>query len=192
MKNKLKRAAFSLFSQKGSSVSMAEIAEAVGIKKPSIYNHYVNKDDLLSMVIDEEVNRFFDTQLHALEKSKGEASEERLKKMFYSIMTYYNDYEKLRFWRQILVMDSDELQSKTREIIRLRETELYRNAFVILGDIIGIEEGQEVQMAYLQTLVALIQGTLDGILLYHQSFDKNIIINNVWQVYYNSIKTLKK
>ena len=59
MKNKLKRAAFSLFSQKGSSVSMAEIAEAVGIKKPSIYNHYVNKDDLLSMVIDEEVNRFF-------------------------------------------------------------------------------------------------------------------------------------
>lgn len=45
--HKIKDAAITLFNERGyEGASLADIAEVVGIKKSSIYNHYKNKDDL--------------------------------------------------------------------------------------------------------------------------------------------------
>jgi len=52
--NRIKLVALALFSQKGyEGTALSEIAEKVGIKKPSIYAHYKNKEALfLSVVAD--------------------------------------------------------------------------------------------------------------------------------------------
>ncbi|SHK84399.1 transcriptional regulator, TetR family [Clostridium cavendishii DSM 21758] len=66
----LKKSALHLFLEKGyEGASLADIAEAVGIKKQSIYAHFKSKDDLfltiVNDVVNEEIgflNEFFNTQ----------------------------------------------------------------------------------------------------------------------------------
>ena len=54
--------ALSLFSVKGyDAVTIREIAASVGIKESSIYNHFKNKRDILNKIIDETLNRYYQT-----------------------------------------------------------------------------------------------------------------------------------
>ncbi|MBQ6333870.1 MAG: TetR/AcrR family transcriptional regulator [Erysipelotrichaceae bacterium] len=53
-KEKILEEALSLFSQYGyDKTSMEQIAEAVGIKAPSLYKHYKGKEDILNALIDQ-------------------------------------------------------------------------------------------------------------------------------------------
>ncbi len=52
-KEKIFEAAIDLFAEKGyDATSMREIAEAVGIKKASLYSHYKGKDEILEKIIE--------------------------------------------------------------------------------------------------------------------------------------------
>jgi AcrR family transcriptional regulator len=52
-KEKIFEASLELFAQKGfDAVSMREIAEAVGIKKASLYSHFSSKDELLEKLLE--------------------------------------------------------------------------------------------------------------------------------------------
>lgn len=58
--------ALKLFSEKGyANVFVAEIAEAVGIKAPSLYKHYKSKRDIFNAILD-EMKRSYDKQAEAL------------------------------------------------------------------------------------------------------------------------------
>ena len=51
-KDKILTEALKLFAQKGyESVSVIEIAEAVGIKAPSLYKHYKSKRDIFDSIL---------------------------------------------------------------------------------------------------------------------------------------------
>lgn len=63
MKEKIILATLDLASKYGlGSLSMSQIAEAVGIKKPSLYNHFSSKDELIN-----------ETYNYIREQSKGES-----------------------------------------------------------------------------------------------------------------------
>ena len=52
-KQKILNEALSLFSEKGySAVYVGDIAEAVGIKTPSLYKHYKNKQDIFNSCVE--------------------------------------------------------------------------------------------------------------------------------------------
>jgi TetR/AcrR family transcriptional regulator, biofilm operon repressor len=56
--------ALTLFSDRGyEGVSMRDIAGAVGIKAASLYNHFKNKEDIFSCIIDEMSKRYEDAVL---------------------------------------------------------------------------------------------------------------------------------
>ena len=58
--------ALTLFSQKGyANVFVNDIAEKVGIKAPSLYKHYKNKQAIFDAIID-EMNHRFEAQAHNL------------------------------------------------------------------------------------------------------------------------------
>jgi len=58
-RERLREAAFALFGEKGyDGVSMSELAERVGIAKPSLYNYYRSKEDLLLDLLDEGIRRW--------------------------------------------------------------------------------------------------------------------------------------
>ena len=65
-KHRILDEALTLFSEKGyANVYVNDIAERVGIKAPSLYKHYKNKQAIFDAIIDEMNNRFMD-QANAL------------------------------------------------------------------------------------------------------------------------------
>lgn len=58
-KQKILQEALRLFSQKGyDAVSVEQIADAVGIKAPSLYNHYKGKQDIFNAIFEETARRY--------------------------------------------------------------------------------------------------------------------------------------
>ena len=66
--------ALTLFSEKGyANVFVGDIAEAVGIKAPSLYKHYKSKKAIFDAIID-QMNRRFEEQAKAMNISGNDAS----------------------------------------------------------------------------------------------------------------------
>lgn len=62
-KERIVEKALELFAQQGyEAVSVAQIAQGVGIKAPSLYKHYRSKQDIFNAIIDEMAVRY-DTQM---------------------------------------------------------------------------------------------------------------------------------
>ena len=58
-KKKILDEALTLFSKKGyANVFVADIAEAVGIKAPSLYKHYKSKKDIFNAILEEMKNNY--------------------------------------------------------------------------------------------------------------------------------------
>lgn len=58
-KQKILREALSLFAENGyEAVSVAQIANAVGIKAPSLYKHYSSKQDIFDAIVSEMARRY--------------------------------------------------------------------------------------------------------------------------------------
>lgn len=73
-KQKILDAALTLFSQKGyANVFVAQIADAVGIKAPSLYKHYKSKQEIFQAILDEMKSRY-DNQAAALRMNGNDAA----------------------------------------------------------------------------------------------------------------------
>lgn len=70
-KQKVKQSAQKLFRERGyAAIGMRELAKAVGIQAPSLYNHYKSKDDLLREICFDMAHRFFNAFGGAVIKEK--------------------------------------------------------------------------------------------------------------------------
>ena len=66
--------ALTLFAEKGyGNVYVGQIAEAVGIKAPSLYKHYKSKQDIFNAILDEMKQRY-DAQAEALNMNGNDAT----------------------------------------------------------------------------------------------------------------------
>lgn len=122
--------ALELFSLKGyDSVSVAEIAEAVGIKAPSLYNHYANKQAIFDAIVKDTAEQYdkytseVDVHVGNAKKDKGlfaQISEEALKEKVKSIFVYSLHNEQICSFRKMLTIE----QFRTHEL-----SELYSKRF---------------------------------------------------------------
>ena len=192
MRKKLLKVAFEKFAQKGYNTALSEIAESAGIKKQSIYNHFENKDDLLYETIKTELLFFYSTKTLEFDGYVDLEPKEALKTMFFSICNYYNDINKLKFWRWILLIESEELFTRCRDIIRLNEGNFYYRVKLNLESEMKLRGDQEeILWSALQTFVVMVHGVLDGMLLYHDIYDSQILIESTWNFYWKSIENIK-
>lgn len=184
---------FEKFAQKGYNTTLSEIALGAGIRKQSIYNHFENKDDLLYETIKTELIYFYSTKTAEFNEYMSLETKEALKSMFFSICNYYKDINKLKFWRWILLIESIDLFTRSRDLIRQNEGKFYKRVFELIKrerQEIDINE-QEIWPA-VQTFVVMIHGVLDGMLLYHDVYDSQILIENTWNHYWKSIENIVK
>lgn len=189
MKRKIIEVAAMKFAEKGNNVSLAEIAKIVGIKKQSIYNYFESKDDLFYQMLELEITSYFDGKEREFYNLRDLSTEEKLKKIFFSIINYFKDLNKLRFWRWILLIDSEELYDKTGGIIHdheLRFIELMRKIFT--EGIEGNAFEEENYKRLLRMYLALVHGTLDSMLFYKNLVDPDEFANSVWEAFWNGIK----
>ena len=184
--------AFEKFAKRGYNLTLSEIAKGAGIKKQSIYNHFESKDELIYETVKMELLGFYAQKAEEFKVFSELTPERALKAMFLSICSYYKDIDKLRFWRWLLLIDSEDLFKRCRELIRRNESKFYNQVTHLLSlEFENFEVSESDINAAVQTFVVMIQGVLDGMLLYHDIFDVNILFENTWQHYWKSIENLK-
>lgn len=114
-KEKILDSALDLFSKKGyEAVSVAQIADAVGIKAPSLYKHYKSKQDIFDAIL-KEMNRRYQAQAESMQMDGENAeadfnvyqnvSEETLIKMGKELFLYFLRDEYNRKFRKMLTVE---------------------------------------------------------------------------------------
>lgn len=114
-KRKILDAALTLFSENGyTNVFVAQIAEAVGIKAPSLYKHYKSKRDIFNAILD-EMKASYDRQAAALaldgNNSAADAmtfaavSEDGLVQMGMSLFRFFLHDEYTQKFRKMLTLE---------------------------------------------------------------------------------------
>ncbi len=114
-KEKILDEALTLFSEKGyANVFVGDIAEAVGIKAPSLYKHYKNKKAIFDAIID-QMNRRFEEQAKAMNISGNDASidasiyksmsEDQLLKLGREFFLYFLHDDYNRKFRKMLTLE---------------------------------------------------------------------------------------
>lgn len=114
-KEKIAQVALDMFSVRGyEAVSIRDIAGAVGIKESSIYNHYKNKQAIFDALVEQNEQRGRDIfgPFHLTETPGPKVMEmdfmrspERLSQLTADVFLQYITEERLRKFRQMLVIE---------------------------------------------------------------------------------------
>lgn len=179
-KRKITASAFELFAEKGISFTLTEVAEEVGIKKASIYAHFGSKEILLKETIEKELKDYF-----------FEINQENddLKKIFFSILNYYNhSHTKLLFWKRLLLLPPDTIESSIIERVRQLSDERFQIVKKLI--ITEAEKGtliKDSEESICLMYFSLIHGLLSSELIYHP-YNIKEHYENIWNHFWNGIK----
>jgi len=180
----------SLFAQKGYCLSMSEIAKGVGIKVPSIYSHFSGKDEIIQRVTEKEILSFFISVSEEIDKKNKKTSEEQIRELFYFILNYYKLENRLRFWRNMSLIQEQDLKKRCGSLVREKEKEVYDRLCKVF------KEGQinkEIKETEIEGLVSLffviVRGVMDFMIVYNsEDFDLENYIDKIWKEYWNAVK----
>lgn len=192
-KQQIIQAAFELFCEKGYHLSMAELANSVGIKTPSLYSHFSGKNQILELMINEEINRYFDCLNFKLISAERMSCKEAMKSLFLFVMEYFEDFSRLRFWRTIPLISNEQLRVKCGRLIAEKDevsNERMRQCFMK-----GINDGElrpEISESALRLYLVMIHGILDGMLLYPKAAVENTIAVKVFEAYWEGVRSTQE
>jgi AcrR family transcriptional regulator len=92
-KQRILDTSITLFAERGfEACTMRDIAAAVGIKAPAIYNHYDSKDDVIAAAMEHILGRFYRIQLAPLEEMPVESW---LKQLVRSHVSFQLEFRRL-------------------------------------------------------------------------------------------------
>lgn len=114
-KQRILQEALNLFSEKGyNAVYVGDIAQAVGIKAPSLYKHFKSKQDIFDAILD-EMKKNYDQQAAALGMNGSDAgqdapvfaavSEDRLVQMGIGLFQFFLHDDYASKFRKILTIE---------------------------------------------------------------------------------------
>lgn len=188
-KDDILKACFKHFAKRGYNVAMADIAKEVGIKTPSLYSHFGSKEEILYLTIEKELAKYLEFMNKVYEEETKVLTKESVKTIFFRIIGYFKDYDTLRFWRNILLIEEDELRKKSSEKVfnlemhhlkkleNLFSKEIFKNA----------NNKDEVEGNALQFL-SMIQAALEIELLFYNAENRvEEYVTKIWNSYSKNI-----
>lgn len=115
-KQKIMEKALNLFSEKGyEAVSVSQIAQAVGIKAPSLYKHYKSKQDIFDAILGEMARRYHQ-QMATMQMNGTEASADL------SLYTLISEEELMRMAKELfLYFLHDSYNCKFRKLLTIEQ-----------------------------------------------------------------------
>lgn len=188
-KEEVLKIAFYLFAEKGYQLSMAEIAERVGIKTPSLYSHFKNKDEIIYLMVKKLVADLFDQMSRALDESQELGCGQAMKNVFFTSMRV-NDYDRLRVYRRLPFIGKEDIRDRCIGIMREREVSFIGRLVGVIQK--GIQTGEiheTVEGGIITLFMAMLQGNLDGKLLYinHENIEE--FFEKSWACYWDGIRS---
>jgi AcrR family transcriptional regulator len=188
-KEEILEAAYKHFSKRGYNVSMAEIAKEVGIKAPSLYSHFISKDEIVYLIVEKEIVKYNEFLNRVYDESKDKVIEEKFENIFFAIIKYFKDNDKLRLWRNILLIDNDDLRKKCSELVfNLEMFHLKKMEELFSKSMLQNHQNKDEIEGNALLFLAMIQGALEGELLcYGSSTKADEFISKTWKAYWNGI-----
>lgn len=188
-KQEIIAAAFDLFCEKGYQLSMSELAGAVGIKTPSLYSHFSGKDEIVELMIHEEVRRYFYQLDEKMRHAERMRCADSMRSLYFFAMEYFSEYKRLRFWRTIPLISNEPLRDRCALLIAENDrlyNERMRQCFLK-----GVENGElrpGASESALYLYLAMIQGILDGMLLFPRGAGESALAASVFDAYWEGVR----
>ena len=143
-KHRILDEALTLFSEKGfANVFVNDIAERVGIKAPSLYKHYKNKQAIFDAIID-EMNHRFDEQAQTLSINGtdpnadaevfGNMDEDRLVKLGMDLFKYFLHDSYTKRFRKMLTLE----QFQNKELAKVYSQQYIDMPLTYQGMLLGL------------------------------------------------------
>lgn len=186
--------ALCVFADKGyEGASLAIIADEVGIKKPSLYNHFKGKKELFISVFDRVIVDYTFFMKKSFSNAPGESAKEILRNLLFEICDYYvqNQHESA-MWKRALLFPNAEWEREIKN--SFYESEEQTNAMIYDAFERGIAAG-EVRKTDVPELVQAYCCLLDGLFLQMSYYPKETFEErriNVWNIFWNGIAATDK
>ncbi|TLS37249.1 TetR/AcrR family transcriptional regulator [Pseudalkalibacillus caeni] len=186
--DKIKAVSLSLFARKGfEGTSLAEIASRVGIKKPSLYAHFKNKEDIFLAVIDKVMADYIAYFETVANKLVNRQAEEKLFILLKENTDYLRDEELGLIWKRMMLFPHETLKEKLKEKFLASEEKMTGTILAILKEL--KEDGiiQENTEEVLDAYYCLMDGTFEQV-FYYPEIEHKRRLQHSWQVFWKGIK----
>ncbi|MCM3291580.1 TetR/AcrR family transcriptional regulator [Paenibacillus sp. MER 180] len=186
--NRIIEVALNHFAEHGyEGASLANIAEQVGIKTPSIYAHFKNKDDLFVSII----RRAVQEEMGHLQRYIQTHREHPIKDVLYGwIQQYEARYEtsnQLKFLLRVMFFPPVIMQERVMELVNAHLDQMERELMAVFK--LGVERA-EIDQLDMEMMTASYMCLVDGILVemllggpdrFRRRFDAS------WRIYWRSL-----
>lgn len=158
---RIKHSAIQLFAQKGYyGTSLNEVASMVGIKKPSLYAHFKNKDDLYLSILQELMDMFIERVSLDPSVKDQHSTKEVLYMFLKNMVNFWKDETLGLLYKRTLLFPEEHFRSFIHE--QFIQTEAHTTA--ILRDIIGKgQQNKEISNQSIEPLIDSFYCLIDGL-----------------------------
>lgn len=185
----IRQAALSFFCRYGyEGTSLADIADEVGIKKPSLYAHFASKEDLFLAIFESVLADYVSHMKHLIDSLTETTVEERLYKIFVDSFRYYASHEEqVTFLKRSVFFPPRGIDEELRCQFLVSEEEMSEILRTIFLE--GRETGV-IRHGSVEDLVTSFYCLMDGNfvqLFYYGSQNYEARLRSVWNIYWNGL-----
>nr|WP_263326299.1 TetR/AcrR family transcriptional regulator [Neobacillus sp. Marseille-Q6967] len=189
-KDKIIAAALSLFAKNGyEGTSLTDIAKAVGIQKPSIYNHFKSKDEIFITIYENILWLHVQQVEKLIQDIKDLHAKEQLFQILNLTFQYYIDFEEQStFLKRSVFFSPDHIKEQLLKQFMAAEDAMTAILRTIINK--GIESG-EIRKGNLDDFIMSYYCLLDGIFIelsYYGVEKMKPRILNIWNNFWYGVK----
>lgn len=187
---RIKKSALQLFAQKGYyGTSLNDVASLVGIKKPSLYAHYKNKDDLYETILQELMDTFMDRVTIDSAELELRPTKVLLHRFLLSMVDFWKDETLGLFYKRTLLFPEEKFRSSIHE--QFLQTEMYTTDILTKIFSKGQHNG-EIPPQPLAPLIDAFYCLIDGLFVQRflytiSDYDKKV--NHAFEHYWKATET---
>ncbi|MGE5703081.1 MAG: TetR/AcrR family transcriptional regulator [Clostridia bacterium] len=187
---RIKAVALPLFSRHGyEGASLSEIAQGVGIKKPSIYAHFKGKDELFLAVFQDVLHDQIRYVEHRVKEWRATNTEDTLYAILRANCFFFKQHEdKAAFLKRAMLFPPEALKEELSGLFMQQEEILVK----MLRDIFatGLADGQ-LRPNALEDLQAAYLAMLDGLFVqiyYYSPENHEEKIEAAWKIFWSGVR----
>ncbi|TMU86937.1 TetR/AcrR family transcriptional regulator [Bacillus sp. BHET2] len=191
-KQLIKEASLDLFGQKGyEDTSLAEIAKVVGIKKPSIYNHFQSKEELFIEVMEDLIKAEVTAYKMTAKTMVSQEPLSNIKKLFDLFCHRLMTTKEAILWKRVTFFPPELF----KDLIQRQFIHFEQVTSSILASV--YEEGANQHLFHeinQDEFIASFLCLVDGVFLEHHYYTEEIFqqrIESAWKVYELGISSRK-
>lgn len=187
--NEIRNIALTLFARDGyQGVSLREIAEEVGIKKPSIYAHFNGKEELFLEVVKYSIRTITRRIFGYFQDNSSETLETKLKGFFDWIEEEFKQNDMFTLWLRSTYFPPSELENQIKNIVNPFYDTMERLFIRLIRNNIAdeqqfITDAEQIALAYLTIFDGAV---LELLYTGPERYRKRVKVT--WPIYWRGIK----